>query len=137
MEIHYTEEKCFTKEQVQELFLSVNWISGQYPSRLYKALLNSSTVITAWDGKKLVGLARVLDDSEMTAYMHYVLINPKYQGHHIAHTMIEMVKEKYKNYLYIEIMPEEKKNVAFYERFGFKIMEGGTAMQICNFSDKR
>ena len=34
-------------------------------------------------------------------------------------------------------MPEEKKNVAFYERFGFKIMEGGTAMQICNFSDKR
>ena len=97
MEIRYTEEKCFTKEQVQELFLSVNWISGQYPSRLYKALLNSSTVITAWDGEKLVGLARVLDDSEMTAYMHYVLINPKYQGYHIAHTMIEMVKEKYKN----------------------------------------
>ena len=47
MEIRYTEEKCFTKEQVQELFLSVNWISGQYPSRLHKALLNSSTVITA------------------------------------------------------------------------------------------
>ena len=34
----YTEEKKFTKEQVQQLFLSVNWISGKYPERLYKAV---------------------------------------------------------------------------------------------------
>ncbi len=27
----YTEEKIFTMGQVQKLFLSVNWVSGQYP----------------------------------------------------------------------------------------------------------
>lgn len=119
MNITYTEEKIFTQQQVQKLFLSVGWISGNYPERLYKALMHSSTVITAWNGEHLVGLVRVLDDSEMVAYMHYVLVNPDYQGHGIAGTMVEMVKEKYKDYLYIEIMPEESKNATFYQRFGF------------------
>ncbi len=107
MEITYTEEKKFTQEQAQQLFLSVGWISGKYPTRLYKALMNSSTVITAWDGPHLAGLVRVLDDSEMVAYMHYVLVDPKYQGQGIAGRMIQMAKEKYKNFLYIEVMPED------------------------------
>ncbi|WP_160679885.1 GNAT family N-acetyltransferase [Clostridium sp. C8-1-8] len=136
MNITYTEEKNFTEAAIQELFLSVGWVSGQFPSRLNKALQNSSTVLTAWDDHKLVGLVRVLDDSEMVAFIHYVLVNPNYQGMKIAGTMIEMIKEKYKNYLYIEIMPEERKNAAFYEKFGFKIMEDGVAMQLSNFQNK-
>lgn len=133
MEIIYTEEKKFTQEQVEELFLSVNWISGKYPQRLYKALMHSSTVLTAWDGEQLVGLVRVLDDSEMLAYIHYVLVNPKYQGQGIAVAMIEKIKEKYKDYLYINGMPEERKNAAFYEKLGFQVMPDGVAMQICNY----
>lgn len=70
MKITYTEEKKFTQDAIQRLFLSVGWVSGQYPSRLYKALMHSSTVITAWDGDRLIGLARLLDDSELVAYMH-------------------------------------------------------------------
>ncbi|QAA32289.1 GNAT family N-acetyltransferase [Clostridium manihotivorum] len=136
MNITYTEEKNFTEIEVQQLFLSVGWVSGQYPSRLHKALMNSSTVITAWDDDKLVGLVRVLDDSEMVAFIHYVLVNPNYQGMKIAGTVIEMIKEKYKNYLYLEIMPEERKNAAFYEKFGFKIMGDGVSMQLSNFQNK-
>lgn len=128
----YTEEKIFNEKQVQDLFLSINWVSGNYPKRLYKALMHSSTVITVWDQERLVGLVRVLDDSEMMAYIHYVLVHPDYQGQGIAGKMIEMVKEKYKDYLYIEVMPEESKNALFYQKFGFKIMEDGVAMQICN-----
>jgi len=132
MEIKYTEDKNFTMEQTEELFLSVGWVSGQYPERLYKALMNSSAVITAWDGDRLVGLVRLLDDTEMVAYMHYVLVNPDYHGRGIASRMIELVKEKYKNYLYIEIMPEESKNASFYQKHGFQIMDDGVAMQICH-----
>lgn len=51
--------------------------------------------------------------------------------------MIKMVKEKYQNYLYIEIMPDERKNAAFYEKHGFQIMQDGVAMQLCNYADKR
>ncbi len=134
--IVYTEEKIFTWEQTEELFLSVGWISGKYPKRLHKALMNSQTVITAWAGDRLAGLVRVIDDSEMVAYMHYVLVNPEFQGQGIAGTMVEMVKEKYKNYLYIEIMPEDIKNAPFYEKHGFKLMSEGAAMQICNFENQ-
>jgi len=56
----------------------------------------------AWDGDRLVGLVRLLDDSE-----------------------------------YIEIMPEKSKNAAFYQRFGFKIIEDAAPMQLCNFANKK
>lgn len=128
----YTKEKIFTKKQVEELFLSVNWISGKYPDRLYKALMNSSNVFTAWDDVRLVGLVRVLDDQEMLAYVHYVLVHPDYQGKGIASELIKRVKEEYKDFFYIEVMPEESKNATFYKKHGFKIMEDGVAMQIVN-----
>lgn len=132
----YTEEKIFTQEQVQQLFLSIHWVSGNYPERLYKALMHSSTVLTVWDGERLVGLARVLDDTEMLAQIHYVLVHPEYQGRGIAGKMMEYIKEKYKDFMYLEVMPEDKNNVPFYQKYGFSVMKNGTALQICNCSDQ-
>lgn len=136
MSIIYTEEKRFTQDAVQQLFLSVGWISGQYPSRLYKALMHSSTVVTAWDSGRLIGLARVLDDSELVAYLHYVLVDPAYHGQGIAGKMVEWIKEKYKDYLYIQGMPEKRENAAFYEKHGFQVMKDAAAIQLCNFQNK-
>ncbi len=130
--IRYTSEKSFSAEQVERLFLSVGWVSGQYPQRLHRALMGSSFALTAWDGERLVGLVRALDDGELTAYVHYVLVDPAYHGRGIASQMIVRVKERYRNFLYIEVMPEESKNAAFYRRFGFRVMEDGVAMQIVN-----
>lgn len=77
----------------------MGWVSGQYPQRLCKALMHSSTVLTVWDDDKLVGPIRALDDSEMLAQIHYVLVHPDYQGKGIAGEMLERIKEKYKNHL--------------------------------------
>ncbi len=134
--IEYTEDKKFTVKDVESLFLSVGWVSGEYPTRLYKALMHSSTVVSAWAGDRLVGLIRVLDDSEMVAYLHYVLVDPEYQGHGIAGHMLKLVKEKYRDYLYIEVMPEDRSNATFYQKQGFALMKNGCAMQICNFANK-
>ncbi len=134
--ITYTEEKIFTKQQAEELFLSVGWLSGRYPDRLYRALLASETVITAWDGDELVGLCRVLDDSAMMAYINYVLVRPSHQGQKIASRMLSIVKEKYKDYLYIEVMLEDKTKVPFYEKNGFSVMESGQGMLIRNLDIK-
>ena len=80
MAITYTEEKNFTPQQVADLFLSVRWVVGKYPDRLHKALMNSSRVISAWDGDRLVGLIRVMDDSELVCFINYVLVHPDYHG---------------------------------------------------------
>ena len=132
MAIKFTEEKCFCQDDVESLFLSVGWISGRYPRRLYKALMESSTVITVWDDQLLIGLLRVLDDGGMLAYIHYLLVRPEYQGRGIAGTMLNHIKEKYKNYLYIEVMPEEEHNAYFYENHGFTRMSDAAALQIIN-----
>lgn len=130
--ITYTTEKQFTQEQAESLFLSVGWLSGKYPKKLYQALCGSSLVMTAWDGDRLVGLIRGLDDGSMLAYLHYLLVHPDYQGQGIAAELLRRIKEHYKDYLYIELMPEERKNVAFYQKHGFQIMEGSTPMLICH-----
>ena len=117
--IQYTEEKIFTKDQIEHLFLSVHWISGEYP-----------------DGDRLVGLLRALDDSEMLAYIHYVLVDPQYQGKKIAGTLVEKAKEIYKDYVYIEGMPEESKNVPFYQKHGFQVMKDGVPIVIRNYGNR-
>ena len=37
--------------------------------------------------------------------------------------LLEMVKEAYKSYLYINVMIGDSKNAPFYEKHGFKIKE--------------
>ena len=128
--IRYTREKTFTEADVQELFLSVGWKSGLYPHRLFRALTHSSEVFTAWDGDKLVGLLRTLDDSCMTAYLHYALVHPHWQGRGIASALLTMAKKHYADYLYINLTPEDKANVPFYERHGFEVMANGAAMSL-------
>ena len=97
--------------------------------------MNSSTVLIVWDGDFLVGLIRVLDDTEMLAQIHYVLVHPDYQRKEIASKMIGYIKEKYKDFMYIDGMPEDKKNVPFYQKHGFSLMENGAAIQICNYEN--
>ena len=78
MGVTYKGAKNYTSKDLQELFQSVGWLSANYPERLKKALDNSETVFTAWDGKRLVGLVNAIDDSELTAYVHYLCVNPEY-----------------------------------------------------------
>lgn len=130
MNIEYKETKNFTEKEIEELFLSVKWLSGKYPSRLIKALKSSYFVVTAWDGNKLVGLIRALDDGEMVVFLHYLLVHPDYQGNGIAAHLLDTIKEKYKDYLYINIMPDERQNITFYQKHGFTLLEDGAAMQI-------
>ena len=55
-DVQYKTTKDFSEIELENLFLSVNWSSGSYPEKLIIAMKNSSSVFTAWDGEKLVGL---------------------------------------------------------------------------------
>ena len=81
-------------------------------------------------GSKLVGLIRALDDGEMVAFPHYLLVRPDYQGNGIAAQLLTITKKRYKDYLYINIMPDERQNISFYQRHGFTLLDDGAAMQI-------
>ncbi len=124
MGITYTDTKNYTTKDLQDLFQSVGWLSANYPERLKKALDNSETVFTAWDDKKLVGLVNAIDDSELTAYVHYLCVNPKYQGQGIGKGLLQRIKEKYKDYLYIILIAENEQLVKYYSQNGFEYVDG-------------
>ena len=127
--IIYKDTKDFNAQELQDLFLSVEWSSGHYPDTLVVAMKNSDTVFSAWDNDKLVGLINVLDDGIMTAYSHYLLVNPEYQGRGIGKELVRLVTEKYKDYLRIILIAYDKE-IGFYEHCGYKVGENKTPMFI-------
>ena len=128
-DIQYKTTKNFSESELKELFLSVNWSSGNYPEKLVIAMENSSSVFTAWNGDKLVGLINILDDGIMTAYAHYLLITPEYQHIGIGENLVKLVAEKYKDYLRIILIAYDKE-IGFYEHCGFTVGEEKVPMFI-------
>ena len=127
--IQYKTTKNFSENELKELFLSVNWSSGNYPEKLVIAMENSSSVFSAWNGEKLVGLINILDDGIMTAYAHYLLITPEYQHIGIGENLIKLVADKYKDYLRIILIAYDKE-IGFYEHCGFTVGEEKVPMFI-------
>ena len=127
--IIYSEDRNITLKNLAELFLSVDWASGEYPGKLFTAVKNYEKVIGAYDNDKLVGLICVMDDGVMTAYIHYLLVNPKYQSYGIGRELIERVKEYYKDYLRLVLVCYDTV-VGFYEKVGFKKADGVKAMYL-------
>jgi ribosomal protein S18 acetylase RimI-like enzyme len=128
--MEYKRQKDFSEEQIRELFGSVHWFSGRFPEKLRPAFLHSGRVISAWDGEKLVGLIRGLDDGAWQATIDCLLVNPLYQRQGIASALLELLLEDYREFLYVTVVPDEKKNVAFYIKHGFDIMAEATPLQI-------
>ena len=98
----------------------MHWESGNYPEKVVKGHNSSSTVVSAWDDDRLIGLVRGLDDGETVAFLHYLLVRPEYQGMHIGQELMERILHKYENMLYVKIMPSDPSTIPFYEKFGFR-----------------
>ncbi len=130
--IVYREEREFRSEDLERLFLPVHWRSGNYPEKLQRGLRNSSQVISAWDGDRLVGLVRGLDDGETVGFVHYLLVDPAYQGRGIATALMERLMERYQHLLHVKLMPSNPDTVPFYEKFGFRRYDKYTALELEN-----
>ncbi len=129
MNITYKSIKDFTEKELQDLFLSVEWSSGHYPDKLVVAMRNYGSVFTAWDTDTLIGLISSMDDGIMTAYVHYLLVRPDYQGKGIGKKLVEMTTEHYKDYLRIVLVAYDKE-LEFYKHCGFTPAEEKTPMFI-------
>ena len=87
------------------------------------------TVYSAWDGDKLIGMICVMDDGIMTAYVLYLLVNPKFHGMKIGRTLVEMIKEKYNKHLRIAVIAYNDE-LHFYENCGYKKASDASPMFI-------
>ena len=119
----------FSVEELEDLFLSVEWSSGHFPQKLQIAMQNYETVYSAWDGEKLVGMVCAMDDGIMTAYVHYLLVRPEYQSRGIGRELLLRIKEHYSEYLRIVLISYDKE-INFYESCGFEKEEEVSPMCI-------
>ncbi|MCK9151399.1 GNAT family N-acetyltransferase [Methanobacterium alcaliphilum] len=127
MEIEYRKNKDFSEKELQELFLSVEWDSGNYPEKLKIALKNSRMVYAAYDDGKLVGLINSLSDGIMTVYFHYLLVKPEYQGQGIGKKLVDLMLAEYADFARKAIIAYDRE-VEFYKKCGFEVGEDKSPM---------
>jgi GNAT superfamily N-acetyltransferase len=127
--IVYKNTHHFSKKELEDLFLSVEWSSGHFPEKLVIAMKNFETVFSAWDEDKLVGMVCAMDDGIMTAYVHYLLVRPDYQLKGIGKELVERVKNHYKDYMRIVVVAYDDE-MKFYEYCGFEKADDASVMFI-------
>ena len=131
--ITFKETKEFPAAQIAELFSSVEWESADDVPMLLRALANSTRVISAWDGEKLVGLIRSMDDGCWSATIDCLLVHKSYHGQGIGSALVKRLLKQLSGVKYISVAPNEPENISFYERLGFFVVRGSRLLQIINF----
>ena len=108
-------------EDLTELFNAVDWPHAEYPDKLSSSLKNSQELVTVYDGDSLVGLANAVGDKNFYAYIHWLIVHPKYQGKGIARKLATMLLDKLETCNQVFVIAESNL-VKFWESFGFIIL---------------
>ncbi|OXB08081.1 GNAT family N-acetyltransferase [Flavobacterium pectinovorum] len=119
MEITLSETKEINIEDILILYKANEWSSANKPNELYNALTNSETLITAWEGEKLVGLGNAISDGFLTVYYPHLLVLPEYQGKGIGKMIVDKMQEKYSHF-HMQMLTADGKAVDFYKKNGFE-----------------
>lgn len=105
--------------QVITLYKANNWSAANKPKQLYKALLNSDSLITAWNNETLIGLGNAISDGHLMVYFPHLLVLPKYQNKGVGKAIMEQMQLHYKAF-HMQMLTADEKAISFYKKMGFK-----------------
>lgn len=134
MNIAYKETRDISLQSIIQLYKANQWSSANKPEELYQALMNSHSLVSAWDGDTLVGIANTLSDGFLVVYYPHMLILPEYQGKGIGREIMKRLVEKYKSF-HMQILVSDGETIDFYEKCGFKKASNTQSMWIYNGND--
>ncbi len=129
MDIEIKETKEINKEKIITLYKANKWSSAKKPDLLYKALMNSDSLITAWDGNRLVGLGNAISDGYLVVYYPHLLVHPDYQGKGIGRMIVDRFQKKYGNF-HQQLLTADGKAIDFYRKCGFETAGSTQSMWI-------
>ena len=118
MHIKISETKNIKLEEAIALYKANGWSAAEKPTELYKALLNSHSLITAWDGNNLVGLGNAISDGYLVVYYPHLLVLPAYQGKGIGKMIVAKLQKKYRDF-HMQMIVADGKTADFYKKVGF------------------
>ncbi|MFK8297026.1 GNAT family N-acetyltransferase [Capnocytophaga cynodegmi] len=95
-------------------------------ARIEKMYVNSNIIITAWENKKLVGVARALTDFSYCCYLSDLAVRQEYQSEGIGKQLIEEVKKAIGTTEEISLLLLSAPNaMEYYPKVGFEAIENG------------
>ena len=116
--ITFSERRDIDINQILSVYKANNWSSANKPQKLYKALINSHYLVSAWDKERLVGIGNAISDGFLVVYYPHLVVHPDYQKLGIGKKLVEMLQTKYGGF-HMQILVADGKAIAFYEKCGF------------------
>ena len=124
-EIRYQKNEVITADQLAEVFRA----SGirrpvEDKTRLEKMLKHADILVTAWDGERLVGVARALTDYSYCCYLSDLAVDEGYQHRGIGKQLVNEVKREIGEEAAL-ILLASPIAMDYYPKIGFNRIENG------------
>ena len=117
--IQYQDTREISLADILDLYQANGWSSAEKPAELHKALVGSHSLVSAWDGGRLVGLGNAISDGHLVVYYPHMLVHPEYQGRGIGTQLMRMLLAKYKGF-HQQMLVADGRAIEFYKKCGFK-----------------
>lgn len=122
MDIKYLDNAAITVEEAINLYKKSTLGERRPVDRpdIFEGMLkHSNLIISAWDDKQLIGIARSLTDFTYVAYVADLAVDLNYQRQGIGKCLIEETKLRLKAECMIVLLAAPKAN-EYYPKLGFK-----------------
>jgi GNAT superfamily N-acetyltransferase len=117
--IRFAESRDLPLECVLDLYRANEWSSAQKPDLLHRALLASHSLVTAWDGARLVGLGNAISDGHLVVYYPHLLVLPEYQRRGIGTELMRRLMARYHGF-HQHMLVADGRALDFYRKCGFE-----------------
>src|SRR6266480_4789862 len=97
-----TNDSDISWSDVADLFKAVGW-GHREPEHLHDAFSKSTFKCFAFDGDKLVGFGRTIDDGKYMATVVDMIVHPDYQGRGIGRRIMQILQSRLKGFLYVTL----------------------------------
>ncbi|GAA3511549.1 GNAT family N-acetyltransferase [Aquimarina addita] len=131
MGIKISDTKDIKIEDIIALYKANQWSAAKKPQWLYKGLLNSHTLISAWDKERLVGIGNAISDGFLVVYYPHLLVHPDYQGKGIGQLIAGEMQKIYSDF-HMQMLTADGNAIDFYKKNGFEIAGDTIPMWIYN-----
>jgi len=132
MDISYSVVKSWPIEEIRSLYIAAGWWQESEKARaaILPMIAGSFCFIVATDGKKTVGMGRVISDGVSDGYIQDVVVLPEYRGYGIGKKIIVKLTEECQKSGVVWIgLVAEPGTPPFYEKIGFRQIEGFVPMR--------
>ncbi len=121
--IRFSTDKAIDRAQLLALYDDAGWTAyTEDPDRLVRAVADSTHVVSAWDGDRLVGLVRVISDGEHIVYAQDLLVLKEYRRRGLGSTLLRRVLEPFAHVRQTVLVTDNNPEMrAFYLALGFEM----------------